>query len=118
MRMRQINMKRLIKAHEMEYRLVTVDEDSGRYDDVGEWVSPQPVLETKRGIILPLGEKNLYTYGGRYTAQDVTLISLERLPLKAKMLKGDLTYSIEEERDHTDYSDFYVYMCKAVSSFE
>ena len=62
---RRINMKRLIRAHQVDYDLITVDEATGRYDDAGEWVEPKEVRETRQAVILPLGERNVYELGGR-----------------------------------------------------
>lgn len=115
---RRINMKRLIRAHQVDYDLITVDEATGRYDDAGEWVEPKEVRETRQAVILPLGERNVYELGGRYTTQDVRVLSLTKIPLKAKIVKGHMTYSVEEETDYLDFSDFYVYLCKAVSRLD
>ena len=115
---RRINMKRLIKAHQVDYELVTVDEAQGDYDDAGEWTKPEEVREARQAVILPLGEKNVYELGGRYTTQDIRVLSLTKIPLKAKIVKGHMTYSVEEETDYLNYSDFYVYLCKAVSRID
>lgn len=116
--MNRYNFKDLIKRHSVSFTAVSKSEGEyigGRYQEGTETVTEHT------GAIIPLSERKIYQSGGSYTAKDRNLYMNEPLPgaLKEMQIRyKNNTYSIEEEKDFSDYSDVHVYLLRWVSSFD
>lgn len=89
----------------------------------GEYVNGIYVPGTKvpmimNAAVIPMSSKQLYQSGGRYTDADKNIYTLEPLVPKTKMIYKELTYSVEQSSDYTEYGDFFNYVLKAVSVFD
>lgn len=96
-------------------------ETEGHYDDdTGKWVKPQ--TETSETpltcVIVPMSTKMVTDSGGRYTTNDRQLYTRTRLQEKQTVKYRGVSYTVEEETDYTEYADFFVYVIKAVSTFD
>lgn len=91
----------------------------GYYDTGGDWVPPQHIekdVELNCAIV-PMSTRQINDSGGRYSASDRQLYTQTKLQPKQHIKYKNVTYSVEEETDYTEYSDFFVYVIKAVSPF-
>lgn len=116
--MNRYNFNDLVKRHSVSFKAVSKSEGEyigGRYQEGTETVTEHT------GAIIPLSERKIHNTGGSYTAKDRNLYMTEPLTGALKEMqiryKGN-TYSIEEEKDFSDYSDVYVYLLRWVSSFD
>lgn len=110
---------RLVNKYSKSFEVV-YQQDGGSYVG-GKYVSAGTVTEAATGAIIPMSERKIYGSGGTYTAKDRQLIMLEPVkgPLKGvKVRYKGCEYSVEQETDHTDYSDVNVYWLKWVSNFD
>ena len=110
----KINMRKIVTPHLKPCILVTTDESSRDYDNSGELVKPEATSSKINVVVLPISSKLVYELGGRYTTSDIRLISLDPITLKSKVIDKGKRYSVEEEVDYTDFSDFHVYLCRTV----
>ncbi|PIC73339.1 hypothetical protein [Sporosarcina sp. P17b] len=108
--------QRLIEKY---YVTFTVQMSSdGHYDeDTGDYVESVAQDITMQGAIVHARTKQIYNSGGRVTEEDCFLYILEPLSLKTRVLYKGREYSVELAEDFSDYTDFYYYRLKAVSSF-
>lgn len=110
------NFKRLIDKYSVPCQHIT--RQPGHYDEDGIWREPQDVTRDTRAAILPVPERTLYESGGRYTAADRLIISLESYPMQSHLLYKKQKYRIEEIADFTEYADFNQYLAKWVSAVD
>lgn len=72
--------------------------------------------EQRSGIILPLTRQDIkYAGDGTYTTQDVKLIVEHAVALKSVITYRGRSYIVSEQDDWTEYSDFFVYLCRRSS---
>lgn len=89
----------------------------GGYVD-GEWVPGGANDEERNGVLLPLtsgqriGETLTYAENGVYSLKDKKLLTAEPLPNGTKItFKGD-TYTIQDFKDLSDYTDVNIYIAR------
>lgn len=108
----------LIRRHSVRFELVS--HENGSYVD-GRWQNASETISERSGAIIPLSERKIYRSGGAYTTKDrhlyMTTPIEEALQNTQVRYKGNV-YSIEEERDHSDYSPAYAYVLRWVSAFD
>ena len=114
---RLYNFKRLVEKYSVPCQLVT-GQQPGYYDEDGKWHDPQDVTCDTKAAILPVPERTLYESGGRYTAADRLVISLEAYPMHSHIVYRGNKYRIEEMTDFTEYADFNQYLAKWVSAVD
>ena len=98
------NFKRLVEKYSVLCQHIA--RKPGHYDEDGIWREPQDVTRDTRAAILPVPERTLYESGGRYTAADRLIVTLEELQLQTFVVYGGRKYRIEEETDFSEYADF------------
>ena len=108
------NFKRLIEKYSVPCQHIA--RQPGYYDEDGIWREPEEVTRDTKAAILPVPERTLYESGGRYTAEDRLIISLEALPMQSLIVYKGHNYRIEEETDFSEYADFFQYLAKRVSA--
>lgn len=106
------NFKRLVEKYSVLCQHIA--RKPGHYDEDGIWREPQDVTRDTRAAILPVPERTLYESGGRYTAADRLIVTLEELKLQTFVVYGGRKYRIEEETDFSEYADFRQYLAKLV----
>ncbi len=118
--MKLYNFTRLITKYKATFQIVS--ENSGGYDDGGEWKAKDKEIQTKEGAIVPMSERKIYHSGGTYTTQDRQLYMFEKLPdaliKNCRIIYHGNQYKIEEETDYSEYSDVYVYILRRVSAVD
>lgn len=87
-------------------------------DETGEYVEGKDKPVTKQAAVIPMSSKQIYDSGGAYTTADRNIFILEPLTPKTKVTYKGLTYSVEQSTDFTEYGDFFMYVLKAVSTFD
>ena len=112
--MRLYNFARLVQKYSVPCQHIT--SQPGHYDDDGIWHEPHDVTRDTMAAILPVPERTLYESGGRYTAEDRLIISLEAFPLQSHIVYRGKKYRIEEETDFSEYADFHQYLAKQVDT--
>jgi hypothetical protein len=112
------NFKRLVEKYSIPCQHIA--RQPGQYDADGIWREPQEqdVTCDTRAAILPVPERTLYESGGRYTAADRLIISLEAYPMQSHIVYKGQKYRIEEHVDYTEYADFNQYLAKWVSAVD
>lgn len=112
--MKLYNFERLVKKYSVPFKLVVYGE--GEYVD-GKFVKGEPSELAATGAIVPMSTRKIYQSGGTLDTTDRELYMLTPIPTPLKhtqaVYKGR-TYSIEEEKDYTDYSDVSVYILRWV----
>lgn len=107
----------IIRMHSVTFELVSHSE--GNYVG-GKYQSGSEVVSERTGAIIPLSERKIYQSGGTYSSKDRHLYMTTPISGALKdtqvRYKGDV-YSIEEDRDWSDYSNTFVYVLRWVSSF-
>lgn len=112
------NFKRLIKKYSVKFEMIT--QTDGAYIN-GHYQEGKETVKTITGALVPLSENKLTKSGGTYTAKDKQLYLTTPItsPLKnTKIRYKGQEYSLQQETDHSDYADAYVYMAKWVSAFD
>lgn len=84
----------------------------------GIYIPGGEIPKQMNAAVIPMSAKQLYQSGGRYTDADKNIYTLEPLISKTKMIYKELTYSVEQSSDYTEYGDFFHYVLKAVSTFD
>lgn len=108
--------RRLIEKYSVPCQLIS--RETGSYDNDGIWREPHDVTRDTKAAVLPVPERTLYESGGRYTAADRLIISLESYPMQSHLLYKEQKYRIEEIADFTEYADFNQYLAKWVSDVD
>ena len=91
------------------------------YDNLGRLVNKDDVSPPvdARGALVPLTERVIYQSGGRLTEADRQLYSLDpNIPKKTKIFHKGMTYHVESKVPYEEFSDFSLYVLKAVSAFD
>lgn len=82
----------------------------------GEWVEPEKAEPVPlHCAIVPMRDKQIYDSGGRYTSSDRQVYTHTKLQTKQQIVYRKVTYSVEEEADHTEYGDFFIYTARRVN---
>lgn len=86
---------------------------AGRYIQ-GRWVEDIPAEpETLAGIILPLSEDDFKRAdNGVYTSMDRKVYTTVKLTEGGKIVYKGITYTVDREKDYSDYADVFIYMAK------
>lgn len=90
----------------------------GGYVD-GEWVEGTKDDKECIGIILPLavgttnvGETLTYAENGVYNLKDLKLLTTETLPNGTEVTYKNRTYTIQDFKDFSDYTDVNIYLMR------
>lgn len=110
--MRIYSFERLIRKYFTSI-LINIEVPGGFVD--GIYTPGGKVEKQVQAAVIPMSSKQLYQSGGRYTDADKNIYTLEPLIPKTKMIYKELTYSVEQSSDYTEYGDFFHYVLKAVS---
>lgn len=105
----------IFSEHEEEFILYTRTE--GEYDERGRWIKGTESELEKAGMIQTLSNDDLkYSEEGVYTTRDIKIYSQESLPTKVKMkrLSNNREYYIQEERDHNNPGNYFLYWARGV----
>ena len=104
--------KDVINENAIEF--IARGEAVGSYSDEGDWVSGNTSIpKIKRGILLPLSEKELkYAEYGTYSVNDKKLFTVEPLHLGQEIEYKGTLYTIQSFKDYTDYTDVYIYIAR------
>lgn len=85
----------------------------------GEWVQGKDIDKECIGIILPLavgtqnvGETLTYAENGVYSLKDQKLLTTETLPNDTKITYKGRTYTIQDFKDFSDYTDVNIYLMR------
>lgn len=115
--MKLYRFARLIQKYytDIEVQIAT----EGYWDDeTGEYVPSKNDPVTLKAAVIPMSSQQIYNSGGSYTTADRNIFILEPLTPKTKVTHKGLTYSVEQSTDFTEYGDFFMYVLKAVSTFD
>lgn len=115
--MKLYSFERLIRKY---FTTINIEfEKPGHYDDeTGEYISGEEGTKDMQAAVIPMSERQLYQSGGRYTDSDKNIYTLEPLQPKTKIKYKEITYSVEQSSNYTEYGDFFHYVLKAVSVFD
>ena len=110
------DFRRLIEKYSVDFLLVT--EGEGSYVG-GKYVAGEKTVANRRGAIVPLSDKKIYSSGGTLTYKDRQLFM--KTPIEESLKYSNVeykgcNYSIEQETNFDDYADAYIYILKWVSS--
>lgn len=105
---------RLIKKYSNKFEVISSED--GKYVD-GKYQAGLSTVEEMSGAIIPMTERKIYQSGGALKSTDIQLYTIKPLPKDCKVRYKNNTYSVEEETNHEDYADAYVYVLRWVSSF-
>lgn len=86
----------------------------------GRWVEDIAIdPETIGGIILPLSEDDFRkSDNGVYTDKDRKVYTTKRLAIGGKVIYKEITYTVDREKDYSDYADVYIYMAKGAGAID
>lgn len=102
----------IVKQFELPFTSYVPGGD-GYYDDYGDWIESSETEETVFGLWQPLSEDDVnYAEGGVYTSKDKKIYMRTPLVEGQKVLFDGDTYTIQNFRDHTKYSDVFVYYAR------
>ena len=106
-------------VEEFKVSFIVFDEIiNGYYNDEGKWINPgAETPRTMEGIILPLTNDELqHENNGVYTTKDRKIYVTSPLKIGQRIDYKNQLYTIDSEKDYSDYVDVYIYFAKGVGS--
>lgn len=95
-------------------------ETEGGWNEDGTYTPPSKE-ETQTPLqcaIVPMSQRTIAQSAGRYEANDRQLYTRTKLQKQQKVIYRDVSYTVIDETDYTEYADFFVYAIRAVSTFD
>lgn len=116
--MRTFQFRWLVNKYGTKYEL-EIEPEAFLDTQTGKYEKGDSHKEKRKGCIVPYEEVKIYQSGGVITAKDRLLISTTPINIEKSFVnhKGS-RYKVEAETPYNEYSDFYNYRLKYVSSFQ
>lgn len=118
--MRYFNFDSLIDKYTVNFTVINIGE--GHYDDLGEWVTSEPVKTDMKGAVIGISENKIYRSDGVLTEKDKQLYTKESLGKidKAHVVYDGNKYKVEQEPNegNAQFTGVWSYILKWVSAFD
>ncbi len=113
------NFDSLIDKYTVNFTVINIGE--GHYDDLGEWVTAEPVKTDMQGAVIGISENKIYRSDGVLTEKDKELFMKESLGAidKATVLYDGNKYKVETNpQNNSGFTGVFQYTLKWVSAFK